>query len=215
MCDFDVWTYLARLGVRSRTPSDPFFSDGDAVCQMRTCTYLTQEDEEELLHLDYAEFPCSAPGCSAAFSQLIDFETHYNSLHRHACDVCGLTAPSAHLLGLHVAESHDAFFAVVKEKRPSYECWLERCNKTFWTAEERGDHCVGVHQFPADFKFGADCASNSKRSASRNGSSSNSTMDVDGQTVTLRKKKSTKNNVVRRASAGKLIDFYFICPYSD
>jgi hypothetical protein len=70
MCDFDVWTYLARLGVKSRLPSDAFFSDGDAVCQMRTCTYLTQEDEEEFLHTDYAEFPCSAPGCGSAFSQV-------------------------------------------------------------------------------------------------------------------------------------------------
>ena len=43
MCDLDVWQYVARLGVRPRpSPSDPFFSDGDAVCAMRTCTYLTQ-----------------------------------------------------------------------------------------------------------------------------------------------------------------------------
>ena len=42
MCDLDVWQYVARLGVRPRpSPSDPFFSDGDAVCAMRTCTYLT------------------------------------------------------------------------------------------------------------------------------------------------------------------------------
>lgn len=158
MCDLDVWQYVARLGVRPRpSPSDPFFSDGDAVCAMRTCTYLTQEDEEELLHPDHREFPCPAPGCGAAFTQLIEFETHYNSAHRHVCESCGASAPSAHLLSLHVSENHDSFFAVAKAKRPGYECWLERCPKKFWTAEERGRHCVGVHQFnPQDFKFTRD-----------------------------------------------------------
>ena len=158
MCDLDVWQYVARLGVRPRpSPSDPFFSDGDAVCAMRTCTYLTQEDEEELLHPDHREFPCPAPGCGASFTQLIEFETHYNSAHRHVCESCGASAPSAHLLSLHVSENHDSFFAVAKAKRPGYECWLERCPKRFWTAEERGRHCVGVHQFnPQDFKFSRD-----------------------------------------------------------
>ena len=87
MCDLDVWQYVARLGVRPRpSPSDPFFSDGDAVCAMRTCTYLTQEDDEELLHPDHREFPCPAPDCGAAFTQLIEFETHYNSAHRYIND---------------------------------------------------------------------------------------------------------------------------------
>ena len=31
---FDVWTYVARLGCRVRPSSDPFFADGDAVCQV-------------------------------------------------------------------------------------------------------------------------------------------------------------------------------------
>ena len=43
---------------------------------------VKQEDEEELLHPDHREFPCPAPDCGAAFTQLIEFETHYNSAHR-------------------------------------------------------------------------------------------------------------------------------------
>ena len=31
---FDVWSYVARLGCRIRQSSDPFFTDGDAVCQV-------------------------------------------------------------------------------------------------------------------------------------------------------------------------------------
>ena len=32
---FDVWSYVARLGCRVRPSSDPFFADGDTVCQVR------------------------------------------------------------------------------------------------------------------------------------------------------------------------------------
>lgn len=53
MCDFDVWTYVARMGVRLRASSDPFFLDGDSICSMRHCSYLIQEDEEEFLHTDF------------------------------------------------------------------------------------------------------------------------------------------------------------------
>ena len=54
------------------------------------------------------------------------------------CESCGASAPSAHLLSLHVSENHDSFFAVASARRAGYECWLERCPKRFWTAEERG-----------------------------------------------------------------------------
>ena len=50
-------------------------------------------------------------------------------------------------------ETHDSFFAVLIGKRPSYECFLEKCSKEFWTHEERRDHGVKAHQFPLDFKF--------------------------------------------------------------
>ena len=31
---FDVWSYVARLGCRVRPSSDPFFADGDTICQV-------------------------------------------------------------------------------------------------------------------------------------------------------------------------------------
>ena len=36
---FDVWTYVAHLGCRIRPSSDPFFADGDAICQVRFVNY--------------------------------------------------------------------------------------------------------------------------------------------------------------------------------
>ena len=94
---------------------------------MRTCQYLIEEDEEELLHIDYEEFTCQVPGCKATFNQLIDSEFHYASKHTYACSVCQKALPSSHLLGLHIAENHDSFFDVLSQKKPSFECLLETC----------------------------------------------------------------------------------------
>ena len=94
---------------------------------MRTCQYLIQEDDEELLHTDFEEFSCQVPGCNATFNQLLDSEFHYASKHTFACSVCQKSLPSSHLLGLHISENHDSFFDVLSQKRPSYECLLETC----------------------------------------------------------------------------------------
>ena len=42
----DVWSYIARLGVSMKGAGDDFFAEGDAVCAMRTCQYMTQVDIE-------------------------------------------------------------------------------------------------------------------------------------------------------------------------
>ncbi len=39
-------------------------------------------------------------------------------------------------------------------KSASFECFLQKCREKFWNPEERRDHCINVHQFPEDFKFG-------------------------------------------------------------
>ena len=71
-----------------------------------------QDDDEEFLHPDYPEVPCPAPLCPASFCQLVDFGAHYATLHRHECSMCARALPSAHMLELHLAETHDSFFAV-------------------------------------------------------------------------------------------------------
>ena len=38
-------------------------------------------------------------------------------------------------------------------KKPSYECFLEKCNLKFWNADDRKQHSINEHSFPADFKF--------------------------------------------------------------
>ena len=149
----DIWSYLARLGVQMRGASDEFFTEGDKVCAMRTCQYLTQIDLEELLHKDHEEFSCQVPGCQAKFKQLIDNESHYNAKHRHSCSTCRKNLPSAHLLDLHISETHDTYFQLMAMKKASYECFVQTCSNKFWNPKERRGHCIGVHSFPHDFKF--------------------------------------------------------------
>merc|ERR1719334_2319980 len=84
---------------------------------MRTCQYLIQEDDEELLHTDFEEFSCQVPGCNTTFNQLLDSEFHYASKHTFACSVCQKSLPSSHLLGLHISENHDSFFLTYYHKR--------------------------------------------------------------------------------------------------
>ncbi len=137
-----------------RNAGEDFFAEGDKVCAMRTCQYLTQIDKEEFLHRDFPEFPCQVPGCSATFKQLHENETHYNAKHRHFCTQCGKSLPTAHLLDLHLSETHDSYFALLALKRPSYQCLVPTCVKEkFWNPQARKEHCLQVHSFPPDFKF--------------------------------------------------------------
>ena len=151
----DPWAYLARLGVSARRARDPFFVEGDSVCAMRAVTYLTQEDDEAFLHRDHELFPCSEVNCDRTFTQLHDFEAHVAAAHAHQCGHpgCGTTLPSAHLLDLHASEAHDSFFAVVSERKPSFQCFLEKCERKFWNPDERKTHCLDAHDFSRDFKY--------------------------------------------------------------
>lgn len=187
---FEVWGYVARMGLRLRPASDPFFADGDAVCQMRTSQYLTADEaEEELLHQDFPvrrgadddgdvadvlddggppSLACQVPGCEDRFSQLHEAEFHYASKHRHSCSVCRKSLPSAHLLELHLTENHDSYFQVLAARRPSYRCFLETCRADpFSSGADRRDHCIKDHQFPPDFRFeNADFRKSAKKTGS-------------------------------------------------
>ncbi|KAK7792704.1 hypothetical protein R5R35_007519 [Gryllus longicercus] len=144
---------LTALGQGRRHPTDPFFVAGDEVCKATERQGVYDIDEEELCHQGVPAFPCHIPGCCAVFELLMDFEMHYNSLHRYPCSVCKKQLPSAHLLDLHVAESHDSFFQVQSERMPMYQCYVEECGEKFSTPKDRRDHCISLHKFPHDFRF--------------------------------------------------------------
>lgn len=63
---------------------------------------------------------CNVPDCQYSCGSVQDYESHYNSLHRYSCGECKKTLPNAHLLDLHLSETHDSYFAaqVQSGKRP-------------------------------------------------------------------------------------------------
>jgi len=153
MSDFNVWSYLAKMGVSVRGPGVDSMAEGDKVAGINTPNILTFSDIEEFLHVDYARFNCQVPGCKETFSQLQESEKHYSAVHRHSCSVCKKSLPSSHLLEIHIQENHDSFFAVLSERKPSYQCFLPTCSYLSWNASERHEHAIKAHKFPPDFRF--------------------------------------------------------------
>lgn len=148
-----MWSYLAKMGVSVRGPTSPAMVEGDKVAGIDNPTVIALEDIEEFLHVDYAQFSCQVPGCSQTFRQLHESEIHYAAVHRHSCSVCRRSLPSPHLLEIHIQESHDSFFSVMSERKPSYQCFLPTCPHLSWNSSERHDHVIKVHKFPPDFRF--------------------------------------------------------------
>lgn len=107
---------------RRYAPDDPFFDDGNAtyLCGQKQLalpsyydTLVQQSDAQE----EEPAFLCNIAGCKASFVSVSAFEDHYNSAHKHTCDVCGARMPSARFLDRHVLETHDSMFKVLAETK--------------------------------------------------------------------------------------------------
>uniref|UniRef100_A0A1B6L1Q9 C2H2-type domain-containing protein n=1 Tax=Graphocephala atropunctata TaxID=36148 RepID=A0A1B6L1Q9_9HEMI len=144
---------LRLLGVGKRVPQDPMFAAGDALCRMFVREGVVDLDDEQLCHQVVVAFPCEVPGCRETFSSLLDFELHYNCRHRNICSQCRKPLLSAHLLDLHISESHDSFFAAQAERKPMFRCFVEDCLVVSKDISERRSHCIEVHNFPHDFRY--------------------------------------------------------------
>ena len=86
MGEFNVWSYVAKMGVKGkiiytlrpeininpyiytkvRQSCDPYFGEGDAITKINSPTFLVAEDVEEFLHKDFDKFNCQAPGCQVS-----------------------------------------------------------------------------------------------------------------------------------------------------
>ncbi|XP_063101098.1 zinc finger protein 511 isoform X2 [Cavia porcellus] len=61
--------------------------------------------------------------------------------------------PSEHLLDAHILEWHDSLFQILAERQDMYQCLVEGCTEKFKTTQDRKDHMVRLHLYPADFRF--------------------------------------------------------------
>ncbi|XP_053928101.1 zinc finger protein 511 [Cuculus canorus] len=100
-----------------------------------------------------SEFSCHISGCCQVFDTLEGYEHHYNSLHRNVCSFCKRSFPSGHLLDIHILEWHDSLFEIMAEKQNMYKCLVEGCTEMFKSSEDRKNHLVTIHLYPADFRF--------------------------------------------------------------
>ncbi|XP_034946708.1 zinc finger protein 511 isoform X2 [Chelonus insularis] len=134
------------------------------------------------------EFSCNAPGCQARFRTLIDFEVHYNSVHRFTCSECKTIKPNPRLLEIHIQEVHDSFFKILAEKEPMYQCFVSDCNVKFKDATERKHHCIIVHKFPKHFKYKEKSQIKSDKNTKENDVSELS-MEIDQPVKNMQNKK--------------------------
>ncbi|KAI5635668.1 hypothetical protein NE865_11574 [Phthorimaea operculella] len=137
-----------QFGVNHRKLNDELFSNDKPPLRLG----IYDEDDEYLCH-EVVKSTCHIPGCKFTSDTLLEFENHYNASHRYSCSECKKVMPSPHLLDLHIQETHDSFFAVLAEKKPSYCCIIEECKEKFMTIDERKEHCVKIHRLPKDFRF--------------------------------------------------------------
>ncbi|KAK4041073.1 hypothetical protein C8A01DRAFT_45709 [Parachaetomium inaequale] len=102
------------------------------------------------------EMRCSLPPHKepVVFSSYSAYEAHYRDQHTNRCAQCRRNFPSAHLLGLHIEETHDSFAQVRREKgERTYGCFVEGCERKCSTPQKRKMHLVDKHMYPKNFFF--------------------------------------------------------------
>ncbi|KAH8373616.1 hypothetical protein KR200_008942 [Drosophila serrata] len=106
----------------------------------------------------------------------------------YSCAECRRVLPTAHLLDLHITETHDFYFAASVDRgdKPMYACFLKECSTKFHTSRHRKDHCITVHKFPANYRFdqGKDKAKEKRQTKSKHNS-----MEVDEAAVPVAESK--------------------------
>eukprot|EP00736_Rhodelphis_marinus_P013595 Rmarinus@m.2468 len=135
--------------------SDPFFDDGNVQREMLATQqrFSVWSDENDVPQ--EKNWPCTAIGCDEAFLTVEAFERHYQTAHTNRCDTCGHVLPSQKLLGIHISESHDAFFSEMARRQKMFECLVDACPNLFWDDTERQNHLVQKHKYPRGFHFHA------------------------------------------------------------
>ncbi|RPB28724.1 hypothetical protein L211DRAFT_777959, partial [Terfezia boudieri ATCC MYA-4762] len=143
------------------------------------------------------------PHCNQRpFSSYAEFESHYHQQHSNRCHECHRNFPSERYLTIHIAENHDVFNELKKEKgEKTFQCFVEGCDRLCSTPQKRRLHVIDKHGFPKDFYFrivdqGIDnCNSllrtprrNSKSTQGQNGIPSNTSMPSSPESLRIERR---------------------------
>uniref|UniRef100_A0A182WFV8 C2H2-type domain-containing protein n=1 Tax=Anopheles minimus TaxID=112268 RepID=A0A182WFV8_9DIPT len=161
-----VLELLQRYAVGARTSDDEFFRDGNVYLKPFVKLGVLSEIPKANLEPEDVEISCNVPDCNYFCQSVVEYESHYNAQHRYTCAQCKKSLPNAHLLDLHLSETHDSYFAaqVQAAQQSMYACYLEECKHRSKDPTERRDHCIREHKFPHNFRFDKQTHSQSKSS---------------------------------------------------
>ncbi|XP_050091946.1 protein lethal(2)k10201 [Anopheles aquasalis] len=136
-------------------PDDEFFRDGNQYLKPFVKLGVLSQVPNVPDDNHDVEICCNVPDCTFFCQSVVNYEAHYNAQHRYTCGECKKTLPNAHLLDLHLSETHDSYFAALVQagKGPMYACFLEECKYRSTDVVERRDHCIREHKFPHNFRF--------------------------------------------------------------
>ncbi|KAL2171047.1 hypothetical protein VTG60DRAFT_3895 [Thermothelomyces hinnuleus] len=142
--DLDAKTGDGRGGWEGRS------SDNEASAPATKIAGLDLSDN------DSVEMQCSLPPHRepVVFSSYGAYEAHYRDQHSNRCAQCRKNFPSAHLLSLHIEETHDSFVQVRRERgERTYSCFVEGCDRKCSTPQKRRMHLIDKHMYPKNFFF--------------------------------------------------------------
>lgn len=142
---------LLDLGTGHKHVVDDLFKTVDDSLKVyrRVGVFEILEQPDEQRSTD--SFQCNVNGCTSYFTSIPDYDLHYNANHRYTCIICRKLLQSAHLLDLHVSETHDNFFEASCVKKPMFKCFIETCPTQFWDCETRNIHCKEIHNISKNF----------------------------------------------------------------
>lgn len=151
-----AWAYDS-VQRRGYAPDDPLFLTGDAD-RLRGYEAGCGDSQRQSPSVEQAkwrsEFVCTVQGCHEVFSTTAAYEAHFRSVHLHRCQQCRKVLPSDRLLQIHVAEVHDALFAVLAEKQPMFECLVPGCGVVCASRRHRKNHLVEDHSYASTIRVG-------------------------------------------------------------
>lgn len=144
------WSWI--LTKRLLNMDNPLFRDGNLVCCLAIKQFTVKEDIDEIIQRE-ADITCGIGTCNKVFKSLVEYESHYNSVHKNVCSICRRFYPTNHLLDIHLLEWHDSMFELLAEKQPMFQCLIPTCSIKLSSRKQRKDHMIKVHKYPSNFRF--------------------------------------------------------------